>query len=115
MRLGLARRIRLKEREIEQARLALRQSTDEFRRVLRERLASRTALAVGFAGGLLLGWQQRRRRRAKRSRSAAAKGDGTRLKRAAGGLPPHWLRSYVVWPFLLATARDALVSRRPTR
>lgn len=102
----LAQRIRLKERQAEQARRALNESIAEFRRVLHERLASRTAMALGFGGGLLLGWSRRRGRRAKAQTARA----GTRR-----GLPKTWVRSYFVWPFLLATARDFMLSHRPSR
>lgn len=104
----LLQRIHLKERQAEQARLALLQTVDEFRRVLHGRLASRTALAIGFGGGLLLGWA--RRRNAKPGRAAANVAAGARP-----GMPKNWLRSYFVWPFLLATARDFVLSRRPGR
>ncbi len=106
----LSQRIRLKELQAEQARLALRESVEEFRRVLHERLASRTALAVGFGGGLLLGWSRRRARKAQPGRAAEPVS-----ARARRGMPQNWLRSYFVWPFLLATARDFVLSRRPGR
>lgn len=106
----LSQRILLKERQAEQARLALRENVEEFRRVLHERLASRAALAVGFGGGLLLGWSRRRRHMKPGRATAAAVTNGTRR-----GMPQHWLRSYFVWPFLLATARDFVLSRRPGR
>lgn len=106
----LSQRIHLKELQAEQARLALRESVEELRRVLHERLASRTALAVGFGGGLLLGWSRRRGRKAKPRRAGAAVS-----ARRRGGMPQNWLRSYFVWPFLLATARDFVLSRRPGR
>lgn len=106
----LAQRIRLKERQAEQARLALQDNTAEFRRVLHAKLASRTAMALGFGGGWLLGLSiQRRYRKPKPAVAPAA----TASQRQ--GLPRHWLRSYFVWPFLLATARDYLVSHRPSR
>lgn len=116
--MNLRGRIRLKEREIDLAQRALAQSAAEFRRVLHAKLSSRTALVAGFAGGLLLGWQRRRRNRRRppagyaQDRRSSMRETG---RRATEGMPPHWLRSYIVWPFLLATARDALVSRRPTR
>ncbi|GEM_PF-3815138 len=106
----LAQRIRIKERQAEQARLALNESIAEFRRVLHERLASRTAMALGFGGGLLLGWSRRRGRRAKAKTAAQTARAGTRR-----GLPKTWVRSYFVWPFLLATARDFMLSHRPSR
>lgn len=106
----LTRQIRLKERQIEQARLALKDSTAEFKRVLRERLSSRTALALGFAGGLVVGWSRGGRRR--RPVKARVRDAAQQVKR---GLPPHWLGGYLVWPFVLATARDFVVARRPSR
>lgn len=106
----LTRQIRLKERQVEQARLALEESSAELRRVLHERLSSRTALALGFAGGLLFGWSQG----GKRSRPAKVKvRDAAREVKSS--LPPHWLAGYLVWPFVLATARDFVVARRPSR
>ena len=82
-------------------------SAEEFKRVMHERLSSRTALALGFAGGLLLGWSQRRKsHKPIRSRVRDA------TTQAKQSLPPHWLGSYLVWPFVLATARDFVVSRR---
>lgn len=110
----LMRDIRLKERQIAQARVALAQSTDEFRRVLQERLASRTALALGFAGGLLAGWSRGRRRRAARRATPAREHARSVGRQAKESLPPHWLSSYLIWPFVLATARDFIVTRRPT-
>lgn len=116
--MNLRGRIRRKEREIELARRALRQSSEEFRRVLHAKLSSRTALVAGFAGGVFLGWQQRRRQRRTRPPPRAHQ-EGGRVRRlgrrATEGMPPHWLRSYIVWPFLLATARDAVVGSRPRR
>lgn len=108
----LTQRIHLKELQAEQARLALRENLEELRRVLHQRLASRTALAVGFGGGLLLGWSRRRRRKAKAGRAGAAVAVSAQTRR---GMPQNWLRSYFVWPFLLATARDFVLSRRPGR
>ncbi|HEX7045649.1 MAG TPA: hypothetical protein VF203_13665 [Burkholderiales bacterium] len=110
----LMRDIRLKERQIAQARIALAQSADELQRVLQERLASRTALALGFAGGLLAGWSRGRRRRAARRMTPARERVRGVTKQAKESLPPHWLGSYLVWPFVLATARDLMVARRPT-
>jgi hypothetical protein len=122
---NLRGRIRRKERELELAQRALRQNSEEFRRVLQAKLSSRTALVAGFAGGLLFGWSQGRRRRARRVRPAGARAGAARAgeesglrrarRRVTEGMPPHWLRSYIVWPFLLASARDVLVERRPTR
>jgi len=110
----LMRDIRLKERQIARARIALAQSADEFQRVLQERLASRTALALGFAGGLLAGWSRGRRRRAARRTTPARERARGVAKQTKESLPPHWLSSYLVWPFVLATARDLIVARRPT-
>lgn len=106
----LKRQIRLKERQVEQARMALSETRAEFKQVLHERLSSRTALAFGFAGGLLFGWS----RGGKRERPAKVKvREATR--RAKHGLPRHWLGGYLVWPLVLATARDFVVARRPSR
>lgn len=118
--MNLRGRIRRKEREIELAQRALRSSSEEFRRVLHAKLSSRTALVAGFAGGMLLGWRQGRRRRARPEGLPLERAGGETpvrraRRRATEGMPPHWLRSYIVWPFLLATARDALVEHRPTR
>ena len=118
--MNLRGRIRLKEREIELAQRALIQSREDFGRVLHAKLSSRSALVAGFAGGVLLGRRQRRRQRARhaprrRERQGAESGMRRARRRATEGMPPHWLRSYIVWPFLLASARDALVDRRPTR
>lgn len=106
----LTRQIRVKERQIEQARRSLDDSRAELQRVLHERLSSRTALALGFAGGLLFGWS----RGGKRS-SPGKTGVHEAARRAKGSLPPHWLGGYLVWPFVLATARDFVVARRPSR
>ncbi len=106
----LTRQIRLKERQIEQARLALNESRAEFRRVVHERLSSRTALALGFAGGLLAGWS----RGGKRRRPAEARMRDA-IRHARHSLPPHWLGGYLIWPFVLATVRDFVVARRPSR
>ncbi|MFL6649421.1 MAG: hypothetical protein ACJ8KO_15800 [Sulfurifustaceae bacterium] len=106
----LRARIDQKERQAEQARLALHETTVELRRAVRARLASRTAMALGFAGGWLLGWGTRRRVRRKRQPARVTASDKTRR-----GMPQNWFRSYFVWPFLLATARDFVVARRPSR
>lgn len=111
----LRKRIRLKERQTEQARLALAQNTDEFKRALHAHLASRTALALGFAGGWLLGWGRprhgRRRQHGREVRQRATEA----TQRATRGMPAHWLRSYLIWPFVLATLRDYVVAHRPSR
>ena len=104
--MNLVRRIHLKERQAEQAQLALEESIAEFRRVLKARLASRAAMTLGFAAGWLIGFVPRRRRVPAKPQPIA---------RAKRGMPKNWLRSYFVWPFLLATARDFLVARRPSR
>lgn len=106
----LTKRIQLEELQAEQARREAQETMREFRQLLRQRLASRTALALGFAGGMALGWW--------RTKHKAAPSKAAPVKRARGAarqsLPPHWLGKYVVWPFLLATARDFVVSRRPS-
>ena len=99
----LMQRIRLKESEAQQARLALEESIRELKRALHYKLSSRTAMIVGFAGGWLLGWRPRRRSRSQHGRAITSH------------LPRHWLRSYFVWPFLLRTARDYLLVHRPSR
>jgi hypothetical protein len=109
----LEQQIRLKERQVELAQLALSESIVELRRVLRSRLASRSAMAVGFAGGLFLGLR-RRSRRNKTQRASQSKADALQANKRHG-LPKHWLGSYFVWPFLLATARDLVLSHRPSR
>jgi len=82
--------------------------------VLHARLSSRTAMALGFAGGLMLG--RRQRARSARSGAPAAK---TRVRAAARrvkqSLPPHWLGNYLLWPLVLASARDFVVTHRPSR
>lgn len=115
----LTRQIRVKERQAEIAREAFEQTLKELRGAWRRKLASRGALALGFSGGLAMGfWRSGRRRRPRR----VAPGDGaasSRLRQGAqrvrASLPPHWLGHYLVWPFLLSTARDFMVSRRPGR
>lgn len=107
--MGIAQRIRLKEREAIQAREALGESVELFQQVLHERLASRSAMAAGFAAGLWLGWRRRSRRRQPEALHSKTKASGTST------LPRNWLGSYFVWPFLLATARDLVLSRRPSR
>jgi hypothetical protein len=99
-------RIRWKERQIEQARAALRESVIELKRVLHRRLSSRTAMAVGFAAGWLLGWRRPRRAGGNAARATA---------RARHNLPYHWMRNYFVWPFLLRIARDLVLAQRPSR
>lgn len=100
----LAARIKLKEKQIELARASLTESVRDARTVLHQRLSSRTALAIGFGGGVALGWLGRRRRRPALPLP----------QRARESMPRHWLGHYIVWPFLLATARDWVVSRRPS-
>ena len=108
--MNLRGQIRLKERQITQAHLAMHDTRSEFKRVLHDRLSSRTALAVGFTGGLLLGWSRRKKpRKPAKSRVRDAS------KQVKQSMPPHWLGSYLIWPFVLATARDYMVSRRPSR
>lgn len=102
----LQRRIKLKEREMELARATIAESYNDVRRVLHRRLASRTALVVGFGTGMALGLLKRRRRTMPRLELP---------KQARESMPKHWLGHYIVWPFLLATARDWVVSRRPTQ
>lgn len=102
----LQQRIRYKAREIELARATIAESYGDIRQLIHRRLASRTALAIGFGSGLALGLLKRRR------------GARPRLqlpRQAREAMPKHWLGHYIVWPFLLATARDWVVSRRPTQ
>lgn len=102
-------RIKLKEREIELARETVVESYADMRRVLHRRLSSRTALALSFGSGVALGLLRRRRRQAEpRPRRLELP------KQAREAMPKHWLGHYIVWPFLLATARDWVVSRRPS-
>lgn len=98
----LQQQIRLKERQAEQAQAALDESTQEFRRVVYARLSSKTALALSFSGGWVLGWW-----RMKHRRRSNAKRVSERL-----GMPRHWLGHHIVWPFLLGTVHDYLLSRR---
>lgn len=98
----LHQQIRLKERQAEQAQASLEESLQEFQRVVHARMSSKTALALSFSGGWALGWwrmKQRRRSRVKRM--------SERL-----GMPQHWLGHHIVWPFLLGTVHDYLLSRR---
>ena len=102
-------RIKLKEREIELARETIAESYGDIRRVMHRRLSSRTALVLSFGSGVALGLLRRRRRQA-----SEPEHHGVELpKRARESMPKHWLGHYIVWPFLLATARDWVVSRRP--
>lgn len=97
------RRVRMKEHEIELARATVIESLSDMRAAMRRRLTSRTAMALSFGGGVALGLLRRRRR--------------PRLelpKQAREAMPKHWFGHYIVWPFLLATARDWVVARRPT-
>lgn len=113
----LKQRIQLKEQQAELARVALSENIDEFRYVLKAKLASRTALAIGFGGGLLIGWRRSRRTRLQKQLKQAQSMEKQRKPATASqrqGLPNHWVRSYFIWPFLLASARDFVVSRRPT-
>lgn len=98
-------RIKLKEREIELARATIAESYGDMRQVLHRRLASRTALVVSFGTGVALGLLKRRQRKTPRLELP---------KQARESMPKHWLGHYIVWPFLLATARDWVISRRPT-
>ncbi|MBI3897082.1 MAG: hypothetical protein HY308_02165 [Gammaproteobacteria bacterium] len=103
----LKHQLRTKERQLELAQAALQQSTAEFKHVLHGKLASKTALVMGFSGGWLMGfWRSRRQAR----RPKAADGMRERL-----GLTPHWLAHHVVWPAVLATVYDYLLSRRPNK
>jgi len=104
--MNLTQRIKLKERQAELARDAFLQTYAELRHVLYRKLSSRTALVVGFGGGLLLGLLKGKRRR-----PAAAPATSP----VRGSMPKHWLGSYFIWPFLLATARDLMIARRPSR
>jgi hypothetical protein len=102
-------RIELKEREIELARETIAESYGDMRRVMHRRLSSRTALVLSFGSGVALGLLRRRRQ--------ASPPEQRRVelpKRAREAMPKHWLGHYIVWPFLLATARDWVVSRRPS-
>lgn len=95
---------------MEQARQAFQQNVGNFKHTLHARLSSRTALALGFAGGLLLG----RRYRTTRSAKTGKRGQAA-AQRVKQSLPPHWLGGYLIWPFVLATARDFVVTHRPGR
>lgn len=103
-------RIKLKEREIELARETIAESYGDMRRVLHRRLSSRTALVLSFGSGVALGLLRRRRRQAAEPRPRKLE----LPKQAREAMPKHWLGHYIVWPFLLATARDWVVSRRPS-
>lgn len=114
----LTKQIRLKERQAEVAKQALEQSVTELRRTWRRKLASRGALVIGFSSGLAVGfWRGGRRRPRADARSGAPQASrlGEGAKRVRTSLPPHWLGHYLVWPFLLSSARDFMVSRRPGR
>lgn len=113
----LTKQIRLKERQAEVARQALEQSATELRRTWRRKLASRGALVLGFSSGLAIGfWRGGRRVRAgahsREPEHSRLRGGAERVRTS---LPPHCLGHYLVWPFLLASARDFMVSRRPGR
>jgi hypothetical protein len=104
----LKQQIRMKELQVERAHSALNESMQEMRRVWRGRLSSKAALALSFSGGWVLGWWRLRHRRRQRERLAHS---SERLRDRLG-LPPHWLGHYLIWPFLLGTAHDYLLSRR---
>lgn len=100
----LKQQIRMKELQVERAHMALTEGMQEMRRVWRGRLSSKAALALSFSGGWVIGWWRlRHRRRHAQSRE--------RLRDRVG-LPPHWLGHHLIWPFLLGTAHDYLLSRR---
>ena len=99
----LDEQLSIKQRQIDLARATLSESYADFRRVLHRRLSSRTALALGFGSGVALGWLKRRRREPRVELPA----------RAREAMPKHWFGHYIVWPFLLATARDWVVQHRP--
>jgi len=101
--------IRLKELQLQRAQAAFDESLDEMGRIWHARLSSKAALALSFSGGWLIGWW-RWRKRARHSPLPARA-----VLRDKLGLPPHWLGHYLIWPFLLGTAHDYLLSRRPTR
>lgn len=117
--MGLSKQIRLKERQAEVARAAFEQSVTELRGAWRRKLASRSALVIGFSSGLAVGFWRGGRRRHRAVPEARYDRGPSRARRGAErvrtSLPPHWLGHYLVWPFLLSTARDYLVSRRPGR
>jgi hypothetical protein len=100
----LVQRIHLKESETERAHAALTEGVYELKHALHDKLSSRTAMVIGFAGGWLLGWRGPRRVVA-----------GSASRQRTRHLPPHWLRQYFVWPFLLNAAREYLLVRRPSR
>ena len=104
----LEQRIKIKERQVQLARTALVQSYSELKNVLYRKLSSRTALIVGFTGGLALGWLKGKPRKHK---PAAA----SLTQQARASMPRNWLGSYIIWPFVLASARDLLIARRPSR
>lgn len=107
----LQQRIKVKEREIELARATMAESYRDIRHVLHRRMASRTALMASFGSGVLLGLLKRRRR----PQPTGPKQARLQLpKQAREAMPKHWLGHYIVWPFLLATARDWVMARRPT-
>lgn len=99
----LDEQLSIKQRQIDLARATLNESYADFRQVLHRRLSSRTALALGFGSGVALGWLKRRRREPRVELPA----------RAREAMPKHWFGHYIVWPFLLATARDWVVQHRP--
>lgn len=102
----LTQHIKLKEREIELARETVARSYAEARHVLRQRLSSRKALVLSFGSGVVLGLLKRRRPRHEPRVQLP--------KQAREAMPKHWFGHYIVWPFLLATARDWVVAHRPT-
>jgi hypothetical protein len=111
----LTKQIELKARQAEVAKQALEHSATELRRTWHRKLASRSALVLGFSGGLAVGFWRggRRRKRGRAAPDTSRSQNGTRRVRTS--MPPHWLGHYLVWPFLLSTARDFVVSRRPSR
>lgn len=106
--MNLQQRIKVKERQARLARAAFVQSYAELKHVLYRKLSSRTALTVGFTGGLALGWLKGKPRKHK---PAAA----SLTQQARASMPRNWLGSYIIWPFVLASARDLLIARRPGR
>ncbi len=103
-------RIKLKEREIALARETIAESYGDVRRVLHRRLSSRAALVISFGSGVAIGLLRRRRHQPVDTRPNKLE----LPKHARESMPKHWLGHYIVWPFLLATARDWVVSRRPS-